>query len=74
MKTTKQKSLIYILCCIAFFLCFNASHTYAANAKPMEIKSIKDIEKPGVRIGVHTSLNVDGELKNRFPDCEIFRK
>ncbi len=74
MKVNKINNMIIavlLISYIALTLCMNLEIVYASESSPIVIETEKDIEKPGVRIGVESTLNIQEEIQKKFPEAEI---
>ncbi len=70
-KTNKMIIVVLMISFIALTLCISREQVYASKASPLVIKSEEDIKRPGVRIGVESTLNIQEEIKKKFPEAEI---
>ncbi|MCR5495207.1 MAG: ABC transporter permease subunit [Treponema sp.] len=71
MKTNKAIIVKLMISFILLTLCMNPDGLYASESSQVAIESVKDIEKPGIRIGMDNTLNIQKEIKEKFPNAEI---
>ncbi len=71
MKTNKKIVAAFIIFMMLMILCVDYGQAYAAANSSNAIESEKDIERPGIRIGVDSSLNVQEDIKEKFPKAKI---
>ncbi len=71
MKVNKIILVILMFSFIVLTLCMGHTQVYASASSSGAIESEKDIERPGTTIGVDSTLNVQEDIKKKFPNANI---